>query len=288
MTAMQQNESKTCPYCLSMVRSYVRYGGNDYYRCDRCDLIFEDSCRDEIERGLHRYYEDHYFDDYARDEMTGYRDPIYRHVMDAIEHEMRPGSLLDVGCGCGFLLKEALMRGWSIMGIDPSVKSLHHADKLLERRLFRDTLDAFTDYETYDVITFINVLDHSASPWTDIQRAGRLLSRGGLLFLRFPNSLFHSTMLRLSSHFMSDAMLRKFLVLHEYSFSPSFIRRLLGDCGFERIEVRNAGLSGGVLLNRIRKTIIAIVMHSLYLASAGRILIGPSLEVTARKQEKTF
>jgi len=287
MTYERDKKWKSCPYCLSTGRLYVYHGGSNYYRCDGCDLIFRDGQRHENGDDLHRYYEDHYFDDCAEDEMTGQRNSIYRRVMDAIGKEAPPGKLLDVGCGCGFLLNEARRRGWHIMGIDPSVKSMDHAKKMLGIRLFRATLNDFTVSETYDVITFINVLDHSVSPWTDIQRAGRLLNRGGLLFLRFPNGLFHSTMLRLSSHFMCDAMLRKFLVLHEYSFSPSFVRRLLGDGGFERIKVRNAGLSGGVLLNRILKTIIAIVMHSLYLASAGSILSGPSLEVTARKQEQT-
>jgi 2-polyprenyl-3-methyl-5-hydroxy-6-metoxy-1,4-benzoquinol methylase len=283
MTSEHGKKSKFCPYCLSPGRLYVQQGGSDYFRCSGCDLIFRDRRRNESRNTLDRYYEDRYFDDFAADQMTGLRDPVYLRVMDAIERHQPPGTLLDVGCGCGFLLKEARKRGWRIMGIDPSVKSMDHAEKMLDCRLFRGTLEAYPPGYTFDVVTFINVLDHSATPWNDVQRVGMLLKEGGLLFLRFPNGRFHPWILRLLSRLPGDALLRKYPVLHEYSFTPSFIRRLLSDCGFERIDVRNAGLSKGAVPNRFLTMIIAIVVHFLYLISAGTILSGPSLEVTARK-----
>jgi len=275
--------SKSCPYCLSTGRLYVYHGGSNYYRCDGCDLIFRDGRQHENGDDLHRYYEDHYFDDCAEDEMTGQRNSIYRRVMDAIGKEAPPGKLLDVGCGCGFLLNEARRRGWRIMGIDPSVKSMDHAENMLESRLFRGTLETFPLGDTFDVVTFINVLDHSAAPWKDIQHAVRLLNRGGLLFLRFPNGLFHPVIQQISSGFMGNAVMHKYLVLHEYSFTPFFIKHLLSDHGFTGIEIRNASLSGGSVFSRILKKTFAIAAHSLYLASAGKMIFGPSLEVMARK-----
>ncbi|HRR39716.1 MAG TPA: class I SAM-dependent methyltransferase [Syntrophales bacterium] len=215
----------------------------------------------------------------------GNRDPIYRRVMDAIERKKSTGALLDVGCGCGFLLKEAQDRGWRVMGVDPSVKSTDHAEALVGKCLFRGMLSDFPEGPTYDVVTFINVLDHSALPWIDIRHAERLLKGEGLLFLRFLNGRFHPWMLRRSSYFPISTILGREPVLHEYSFTPFFIRRMLKDCGFDRIEIRNAGLSGGRLWARMLKTLVAAAVHFLYVTSARRLLLGPSLEVMARKKE---
>lgn len=285
MTPKHEEKRKICPYCHSAGWLYVSWAQRNYFRCGSCDLIFRDIQGAHRERDLHRYYQDRYFEEYGGDEIRGDRNFVYHWIMDIIEREKSPGTLLDVGCGCGFLLKEARDRGWCVMGVDPSAKSMDLAENLVGQRLFRGMLRDFSEGSTYDAVTFINVLDHCASPWEDIRYVRNLLKEDGILFLRFPNGYFHPWILRHSCHALFSTILRQSPVLHEYSFTPFFIRRMLRDLGFDQIEVRNARLSGGRLWDRILKTIVTAAVHLMAMTSAGRLMLGPSLEVTARKKE---
>ena len=112
-------------------------------------------------------------------------------------------------------------------------------------------------------------------------RAKILLKSGGILFLRFPNALFHSYLFKVSKKLNIERIIARFLVFHEYCFTPRFARRLLSDHGFVDIEVYNASLSGGSLIRRFRR------LHGLPRGSSfsgGRVLWCPSLEVIARKR----
>jgi len=54
----------------------------------------------------------------------------------------------------------------------------------------------------------------------------------------------------IGSKLFIERIIAKFLVFHEYCFTPRFARRLLFDHGFADIEVYNANLSGGSLIHR--------------------------------------
>jgi SAM-dependent methyltransferase len=191
--------------------------------------------------------------------------------------------LLDVGCGCGFFLKEAGNRGWDVAGVDPSEESITHCDRLLGDSVAqKGTLKDFSQRKMYDVVTMINVLDHSTEPWSEILRVRVLIKPKGLIFLRFPNGVFHTTLYKISKIFKLENFIKDFLVFHEYSFTPYFIRRLLNDCGFANIVIQNAGFSGGTFFNRLLKKSFGVAVNILFAISAGRFATGTSLEVTAQ------
>jgi len=275
------DEKIYCPYCQTVSNFDFPFYSRTYYHCPSCDLIF--LRRKEDVKTVIAYYQNLYFDDHTEDQMSGHRTNIYRHVLDVLEGYKNPGSLLDLGCGCGFFLKEARNRGWDITGIDPSEESITYCDRLLGVAVAnKGTLKDLSKEKVYDVITMINVLDHSTEPWSEIERASILLTPGGLVFLRFPNGIFHPILYKISKIFKLENFIKKFLVFHEYSFTPKFIRRLLTDYGFSKIVIQNARFSGGTFSKRLFKKIVGIVVK-LYVISAGSFTVGPSLEVTARK-----
>jgi SAM-dependent methyltransferase len=222
--------------------------------------------------------------------MGGKRDRLFGRILDLIEKRRDTGRLLDIGAGCGFFLASAQKRGWKVKGIEPSIQSVEAAQRQYGLDIYNGTLQEYDENGEFDVITFINVLDHSVELWKEIDRAKLLLkSESGVLFLRFPNGLFHSFFLDVSKKLNIERIITRFLVFHEYCFTPRFIRRLLSDQGFGDVEVYNASLSGGSLVKSFPvfsfvARLIEVMEKLTDLISGGRVLWGPSLEVIARKR----
>ncbi|HOF73841.1 MAG TPA: class I SAM-dependent methyltransferase [Syntrophales bacterium] len=294
----QSVESRRCPYCLEQAFPGLAAGRRRFFHCSSCRLVFRDGLdAPEAAAEERRYYEDEYFRELAWDQLEGYRDGIYREALDRIEgQEGRRGRLLDVGCGCGLFLREALKRGWDAKGIDPSRESIEYLHATIGDAGIQGTLEDFDPGTRYDAVTMINVLDHLAEPWKDATRAASLLRDGGVLYVRVPNGPFHMALCRLLASCGLNGSTGRVVVFHNYVLSAAWLTRVLSDRGFSRIEIRNAGLSG--FSGYRRHTGRTKVLHALRRAvwcgaksaerlSAGRLLWGPSLEVTARKAGKT-
>jgi SAM-dependent methyltransferase len=206
------------------------------------------------------------------------------------------GRLLDVGTGCGFFLVSAQKRRWEVAGVEPSVQSVEVARRENDLDVFTGTLQDYEENSKFDVITFINVLEHSALPWREIYRASELLRPGGLIYLRFPNGFLHSRIYRLAQVFALEEPVNKFLLFHHYSFTPRYIRSMLDDHGFVRTTIRNSPPSEGDpnrlfsnlnIATRIKRVVYSIAKMTKTI-SLGRLFVGTSLEVTAIKPDNDY
>jgi SAM-dependent methyltransferase len=155
--------------------------------------------------------------------------------------------------------------------------------------IYNGTLQEYNENSEFDVITFINVLDHSAEPWKEVSKAKLLLKSNGVLFLRFPNGFFHPFIFKVSKKLYIEQTIARFLVFHEYCFTPRFIKRLLSDNDFKNVVINNASLSGESLISSF--PFFSFVTRSIEAAEkltdlifGGRVLWGPSLDVIARKK----
>jgi SAM-dependent methyltransferase len=198
---------------------------------------------------------------------------------------------LDVGTGCGFFLAAAKKRGWQVQGIEPSLESVEISRKRTGVPVLHGTLRECDGRDRFDAVTFINVLDHSALPWLEIDCAGKLLRPGGQIYLRFPNGYLHSRIYRMAYTFGLSDLLREFLVFHMYSFTPKYIIELLHDCGFVGITILNSppskGDPHGLFPHTTLAAFIKILIYSIgqlaKTVSWGKLFLGTSLEVTATK-----
>ncbi|MFH1985701.1 MAG: class I SAM-dependent methyltransferase [Pseudomonadota bacterium] len=280
-----------CPYCHTASDFYFPFHTRTYYNCPSCDLIFV-----KRKRGIKTsiaYYQNHYFDEYTKDQTSRYRTSIYRYILDVIEDSIGSGKILDLGCGCGLFLNEAKSRGWQVAGVDPSLKSVAYAKSIVGEYVTCGTLDDIPTDHWFDVITLINVLDHMVDACRQLQKVYNHLGSNGIIYLRFPNGNFHSFVMRLSLALSAKQFMNPFLVFHEYAITPRAIKRCLMDLGFQNIQVSNSPLAGDDLLpgkrliaKSIIETIRALIwgfFKSLEKLSGGRWLWGPSLQVIARK-----
>jgi 2-polyprenyl-3-methyl-5-hydroxy-6-metoxy-1,4-benzoquinol methylase len=287
-------DKNSCRYCGSAVRLCFTIRAEKYFRCSSCDLVSKQSDGRESREVKDRYYRSQYFSDYGHFGMSDNRKHIYRDLLEKIEKVTKRGKILDVGCGSGFFLFEARKRGWQVTGVDPSTQSAAAARQLLSGRVRHGGIADIHQHNIFDVVTYINTLEHVWEPWLDIKKVSMLLRPGGLLLLRFPNGKFHAFFLEILLKLHLETLASKFLVAHQHSFTPRFIQRFLSDFGYSEFTIRNVTCFGGdasaTALRRgngpdfVLKFLFA-VLKLMFSSVPETLLISPSLEVTARKRE---
>lgn len=281
-----------CPYCEQSSRFDFQYYRRTYFRCPACSLIHLVRKTEEQDDPL-SYYRENYYNDYADDQSERDRMHLNDHILNLIETNGIKGRLLDIGCGCGFFLRTARDRCWDIQGVDPSEQSIAKARELVGEGASVGTLQDVNTGSLFDVVTMINVLDHLRSPDKALARSWEILRSGGLLYLRFPNGLFHRSIIRMQARITDKPILNRLLVFHEYAFTPPFIRKVLKEHSYEHIKIYNSRMSGAALygqspVSRLLGSglngFLWLIVSLLKYVSGGRWLLGPSLEVTAVKK----
>ena len=150
-----------------------------------------------------------------------------------INRHLSPGRLLDVGCSTGFFLSRAASSGWLVSGIEPSAWSAAKAhQRVPQANLFNGRLEAYhSPTNSFDLVTFWDVLEHVPSPTGAFQTIHPWLAEGGYLALNLPDSS------SLMARTMGNAWVL-YLREHLWYFSPQTITQLLHKVGFEVIQIK--------------------------------------------------
>lgn len=105
-------------------------------------------------------------------------------------------SVLDVGCGAGFLSNELGKKGLSVTGVDLSSSSLKVAAAHdISGSVKYQVADAYQlpfANESFDVVTAMDFLEHVEDPKRVIQEASRVLKPGGIFLFHTFNRNFLS------------------------------------------------------------------------------------------------
>ncbi len=137
------------------------------------------------------------------------------------------GKILDVGAACGFFLKVAKDSGWNVYGVEPSKWMATWGNEHYVVNITPGTLEAAHFPDNYfDVVTYMDVLEHVPDAKASLKEAHRILKPGGLLAVNYPN--FGSKLAKLAG--------RKWwflLSVHLWYFTPHTIKEMLKQTGFE-------------------------------------------------------
>lgn len=97
------------------------------------------------------------------------------------------GRLLDVGCGLGWVVKEANARGYKARGIDPATPYVRLGQKTFGLDLKVSNLENFQSKEKYNAIVLNHTLEHIKDLDKFLKRIHSLLSKKGYLLVACPN-----------------------------------------------------------------------------------------------------
>lgn len=238
-------EEVDCPMCpgAAKIRVYeldkMDQGKRTLVRCSRCNLLFINPriTRDAITK---TYSGRDYFE--RNTEQTGYRNYLqdrelhllfFRRQLSELEALVPKGHLLDVGCAGGFLVEEAIRRGWQAEGVELSEYASDYARNTLGLKVRTGSLREaqFADGR-FDALVMDDVIEHLENPVTDVQEVWRILKPGGIFLLHTPNaaSPWRHLMGKHWIHLKPDE--------HLFYFTPDTITLLLESAGFEVLSAQ--------------------------------------------------
>jgi SAM-dependent methyltransferase len=196
-------------------------------RCNTCGLVRSDPAADPAK--VANLYARSSFD-YAT-EVPNLSRTYGRYLGRLDRHRAQRDGLLEVGCGNGFFLEEALRRGYrDVRGIEPSHDAIESASASVKALIIEDVLrPGVVPDESASVACLFHVFDHLPEPGAALDELHRILKPGGLALI-----LNHDV----------DAPSAKALgerspivdVEHYYLYSRATLGKLASGHGFEVVE----------------------------------------------------
>ena len=176
----------SCPVCGdSERRVFGDIGSNRVVICRGCGLFYTNPIPNPQDLIAHLKNSPQYTNDQLN-KVQFFRNRA-SNLFDRIEAIIPTGRVLDIGCSIGTELVVARERGWDVTGIELSGSSVEIARSQGLRIIQTELEKARFPSESFDLITVNHVLEHISHPGSFLHEVGRILRKGGLLFISVPN-----------------------------------------------------------------------------------------------------
>lgn len=209
-----------------------------------------------VERPTPEALSEYYGQIYYQNEASGFRKTYTGEELEVIElriaqragqvHQLlehgQPGSLLDVGCGEGFVLKFFAQNGWLVEGIDYSRAGVEQINPGYAGHVEQGDVFALLDAriaagQQHDLVWLGNVLEHVLDPVNLLRSLRRLVAPGGLLVVTVPNdgSVYHETL------YSAGAIPERFWIAipdHMSYFTADSLRRTTAATGWDCLAIQ--------------------------------------------------
>jgi SAM-dependent methyltransferase len=195
-------------------------------RCRSCGLVRSDPAADQA--SLSDLYKRSSFD-YAA-EVPNLRRTYARFLAKA-KRRVGGRSLLEIGCGSGFMLEEALAQGYeTVRGVEPSHKAVAAAPRSIRDRILPGVLEPeLFEAGEFDTVCMFQVFDHLPEPGAVLDQVHALLSPSGVLLC------FNHNVQSLSARILGERS-PIIDIEHCYLYSPKTMNRVMQRHGFEVVE----------------------------------------------------
>lgn len=143
--------------------------------------------------------------------------------------------LLEIGCGNGFFLMEALSQGYkNVYGVEPGKKSAAMAPVEIRKNIIIDIFKpGLFKKNIFNVICCFQTFDHIPDPNEFLTECRRILKKGGIvLFLNHDVESMSAKILREASPIID--------IEHTYLYNKKTMRKIFTRNGFKVLSVENA------------------------------------------------
>lgn len=240
-----------CPLCNS-AQSTERFSARDFtvsreefqiVSCEACGFYFTNPR--PYAANLGKYYAAEAYISHS-DTQKGLKNKLYhlarsRALKGKISRinrlfDLKPGKLLDVGCGTGYFLAGMKASGWQAEGIEPDKGAAKEAEMRSACKVYGEAeLDLFSE-SSFDLITMWHVLEHVSDPVGRIRQLKRILKPGGRLIIAVPN---HSS---LDARHYTSFWAAWDVPRHLNHFVPTDLKKLMEVEGFSFIGMKGMPL----------------------------------------------
>lgn len=229
---------------------FPRVLDNNYkiFQCKNCKFYFVSPEIDLTQKEWQELYENNYF---AGANITEWQKKLHeterKERLKYIQSKLRidKGKFLDIGCGEGYVLKEAYNNGFEPYGIDIAYNlSSDNSDfNFYKGNIFQANF--LDDY--FSAIYMDSVLEHVLNPMETLQELRRILKPGGVFFVIVPNedslnNNFIQLFYFLTSQSHKYGKIKPFITpYHVNGFNPSSLKIALNISMFSEIEIKGFG-----------------------------------------------
>lgn len=147
------------------------------------------------------------------------------------KYRVQKESCLEIGCGNGFVLEEALTQGYRrVFGVEPSQSAIEQAHPSIKAAIRNDIMRPGLLAEKVSTICMFQLFDHIPNPGEFLAACAEALQPGGLILC------FNHNVTSLSARILG----KKSPIIdieHTFLYSPATIRKLFEKSGYKVLEV---------------------------------------------------
>ncbi|MEW6457255.1 MAG: class I SAM-dependent methyltransferase [Acidobacteriota bacterium] len=248
----------------------------DLSKCEMCDFVFANPMPSKAQ--ILKYYQSMEDNAYQKEEEG--RSFNFLRIINYLEKISRKNAkLLDVGTATGIFINLAKSKGFNATGIEPSKWSVEKAKEIYGIELIQeDFLDYEFGNEGFDVVTLIDLIEHTPYPEKVVEKTHNILKNKGVIVIVTPD-VFSPVAKILGRRWWH------FRPAHLVFFTKKSLTKLLELNGFKILKIRKYVWKFTLSYIMSRFKIMKRVSEWRFFKKLYIILaLGDSLEVYARRK----
>ncbi|WP_421856579.1 class I SAM-dependent methyltransferase [Oceanicaulis sp.] len=180
----------------------------------------------------------------TQNESHGYLVPALEYFFDKYGPKDKSERIFDLGCGNGSVANHFHQRGYNIIGVDPSVEGIQHANKAYSFLNLRNGSaydDLAHEYGKFKFLYSLEVVEHVYAPRDYARTIKSLLATDGVAIISTP---YHSYLKNLALA-ITGKMDAHFTALWDHGhikfWSIATLTELLNEVDLQVVEIKRIG-----------------------------------------------